>query len=1015
MTVALTSRLFLHRLALAAGIVLLCTMVARAGGPKHVAGSAYFDPTVTGQPLTWTIGAVGYYTDQGDLSPALPNSAANNFVAAAFDQWASVPTTALAPSRDGQLAEDVNSSNVTRNADGTISVPTDIQSTATSTPVGIVYDNDGSVTDALLGTGASTQCFSNAVFGGTDNYGTLATYQHGLIVLNGLCAQQSSQLPDVQYRLLRVIGTVLGLGWSQANLNVLTGNPRPTSDDYAGFPLMHFLDPANCIPITLCYPNAPQLSTDDVAAIARLYPITSQNQANFPGKQILATSTGCIHGSVWFTDTHGNRTQPMQGVNVVARWIDPVTGQPSRRYVVSSVSGFLFTGNEGNPITGTDDAIGEPLDEWGSENQLDEGFFDLAGLPLPNGTSAQYQLSVEALDSNWSAGVGPYSPGPVSPSGWFQPITVTVSAGGDVQQDILMRNTAQPLPHPTSSWTAPAQVPPGGDWISTLSNLDEVDYFSFRAQPNRTVSIAVTPLDESGRASELKAQPVIGMWSASDPPGTSPPAFTPSPSNQSVFALTRLDAQVLSGGDFVIGIADVRGDARPDYRYHAHVLYADTVTPARISVNGAPLMIKGAGFGPGFTASVGSHPATVLSVNGSQMILSTPSSSDGAQSITISDPATGASTSMTNALLYGAAATDNIVLLSGISVTAPVGTPTANPISIRVLASDGVTPVSGASIEWNASNAAQLSACAGSSSCTVTTDAAGFASTWATPTVPTTGTITATLAPGIYSPPKSVTVSLTGSETSSDIGALTPYLWISQGSTVSIPLTVRALSNGVPLANAQINFHVESGTAVLTAPSAQANSNGYATVTVTVTQISALAQVSACIAPTNTRCALFSANPVPIAQQTLQGVSGAGQISTGAPFQPLIVRVIDLSSPPNPIIGSPVMFQTTVFRPEGTLAAGVGGETSSSNPAMPVILSATQSGTITDLNGLASIAPASRGFSPPLEIEIQASGANAASINYRLEILPSPEAGNGWSQSTGIPSAKIQRTPTDQR
>ena len=58
-----------------------------------------------------------------------------------------------------------------------------------------------------------------------DNYGALATYQHALIVINGQCALQSSQLTDVEYRLVRVIGSVLGVGWSQVNPNVLTGTP----------------------------------------------------------------------------------------------------------------------------------------------------------------------------------------------------------------------------------------------------------------------------------------------------------------------------------------------------------------------------------------------------------------------------------------------------------------------------------------------------------------------------------------------------------------------------------------------------------------------------------------------------------------------------------------------------------------------------------------------------------------------------------------------------------------------
>ena len=259
--VASTGRGFLLRLSVAAGIVLVFAIVVRAGGPKCVAGTSYFDPTMSGQALTWPQGLITYYTDQGDLSPILPNASANSFVAGAFGVWTSVPTAALAATSPGSLAEDVSGTNVTVNADRTISMPADIQSTATGSPVGIVYDYDGRVTDALLGAGAggSSQCFFNAVFGGNDNYGSWAAYQHALIVINGQCAQQVSQLNDVEYRLVRVIGGVLGLGWSQLNLNVQTGSPYPSSDDYAGFPVMHSVDPWSCVPITLCYPNPDKL------------------------------------------------------------------------------------------------------------------------------------------------------------------------------------------------------------------------------------------------------------------------------------------------------------------------------------------------------------------------------------------------------------------------------------------------------------------------------------------------------------------------------------------------------------------------------------------------------------------------------------------------------------------------------------------------------------------------------------------------------------------------------------
>jgi len=52
-------------------------------------------------------------------------------------------------------------------------------------------------------------------YGGVDNFGTGANFLHALVVINGQCALQSSQLTDVEYRLVRVLGSVLGLGWSQ--------------------------------------------------------------------------------------------------------------------------------------------------------------------------------------------------------------------------------------------------------------------------------------------------------------------------------------------------------------------------------------------------------------------------------------------------------------------------------------------------------------------------------------------------------------------------------------------------------------------------------------------------------------------------------------------------------------------------------------------------------------------------------------------------------------------------------
>ena len=141
-----------HQAFLPSLLLIMLVPAARAGGPRYVAGSTYFDSSVKGTPLTWAAGNVTYYTDQGDLSPILPGPAADAFVADAFTRWMSIATVALSATRAGQLAEDVSAANVTVTATG-ITSPTDILPSAISFPVAIVYDADGAVTNALLGQG----------------------------------------------------------------------------------------------------------------------------------------------------------------------------------------------------------------------------------------------------------------------------------------------------------------------------------------------------------------------------------------------------------------------------------------------------------------------------------------------------------------------------------------------------------------------------------------------------------------------------------------------------------------------------------------------------------------------------------------------------------------------------------------------------------------------------------------------------------------------------------------------
>ena len=977
------------------GVLLALVTPLTAGGPKYVAGSSYFVPTATGQPVVWANGQISYFTDQGDLSPILPNAAANQFVANAFAVWTSVPTAALSVTAAGQLAEDVTGANLTL-ANGVISAPLDLAPSATGTPVGIVYDLDGSVTNALLGQGAGdpSECFSDAVFGGADNFGASGNLQHAIVVINGQCALQSSQLTDVEYRLVRVIGSVLGVGYSQVNPNVMTNNPPATADDLAGFPLMHYADQISCVPITACLPNPLQLAPDDVASVSRLYPVTAQNLSTFPNGRIFSATTGRIHGSVWFTDLSGNASAAMQGANVVARWVDPATGVASRAIAASAVSGALFSGNAGNPITGFADAFGIPYSQWGSPDQGLEGFFDLSGLEFPGGaTSGTFQLTVESLDPLWAEGVGPYAPSQVAVSGLAAPILITLSPGEDVAQDIRMVGSAQPVPpwYRSATWAAPAAVPQAADWEASLNPYGNSSYFVITAQPNRTFSIAVTAVDEAQQPSEVKSRPAIGIWNSTDPQGTPPPAFTPSAFNTGIPGISRLDVQVLSSAAFLIGIADARGDGRPDYRYHAQILYGDSVAPQRLSVAGAPVTVNGYGFRQGLAVTSGRQPVPVLASGAGYLLVAAPPQSDGAQNLTISDPATGSSSTLTGALAYGAAPTDRVALLQGSNPLTPVGTQATNPVIVRVLDAGGVTPVAGASIGWSASNSTQLAVCGGASSCSSVTDDSGFAASLLTPTRAGSSIVTVTLAPGVYSPPQSVQASLVASSSApQDIAVLTPYLYVMQGATLNFPVSVRVVSSGKPMSGLTVNFLVAQGKATLSQAAAVTDQNGYASVSAGLSQFGSEVQIEACVAPKNAPCQALYANLVAPAAVQLQPVSGGSQaIPQGHAFAPVVLRVTDSASLPHPVLGAAVSFQATLMRPSANpVTANGDGGTQGQGEA--VVLGVIEATAISDANGIAAFQPSVGSLTGPVQIELSASMGNGAPMQYTLASLPVP-------------------------
>ena len=236
-------------------------------------------------------------------------------VAAAANVW-NLPVASISVAQGGMLAEHVSSQNAYMGANGMV-FPADVMSTnAAAIPISILYDSDGSVTETLIGSGASSpaECAQDGVTESVDAFDPAGYILHAVIILNGRCTGSAPQQQlQMQYQLERVFGRVLGLAWSQTNDNVFTGTPQPTAAQAQNWPIMHPID-IICGSYTYqCLPAPFQLRPDDIAAMVAVYPI-AQNTTPPAGKQSsLNTATG-LSGAIFFPSGEG-----MEGVNVLVR------------------------------------------------------------------------------------------------------------------------------------------------------------------------------------------------------------------------------------------------------------------------------------------------------------------------------------------------------------------------------------------------------------------------------------------------------------------------------------------------------------------------------------------------------------------------------------------------------------------------------------------------------------------------------------------------------------------------
>jgi hypothetical protein len=946
-----------------------------------VAGVSYFNPAVLGQPIHWAGGQVNYYVDQGPLSSTVTNQQATAMVDAAAALWSAVPTAAVTLTDKGPLNEDVSGANIVVSGTnftvtgeqlaqlGQIAQPADVTPSATNYPLGIIYDADGSVIDALFGTGASdpTSCQYNGVWMWFDNINPDATIAHAIILLNGLCATNTNMLNMMSFELERAFGYILNLDYAQVNPGALQNEEAGGTQ---GWPIMQPISGVCGSTGGLCIPEPFVLHFDDIAALNRIYPITAANLASFPGKELTAANTVSIQGAVTFSTGLG-----MQGVNVVARPVD-ANNNPLYQYTVTFASGSYFSGNHGSPVTGFVDDNGNLFTMWGSNVSTQQGAFDLSGIPLPTGmTTANYQLSFEAIDPLYilANAVGPYLDGQVTPSGTPSAISVLDMSAGIAQNlTVNVANSAVGgYEDAIGTQASPRVLPVSGFWCGRLSQVGQSDWFSFPVLGNRTFTIVTQALDQTGAPTESKAMPAIGIWDAFDPVGATTVGAAP---GMNGLATGETWLRVSASGDDVvrIGIADQRGDGRPDYPYNGWVLYANTVQPPRLPASGGPIVIHGMGFRLADTVLVGGQSALVTSVSPNEITAIAPPAATGVAGsvdVEVDDlPAFYAAAVVSGGVSYNSGASDALTLLTAPMNTVPTGVPL--PFTVTALGPD-LTPAGGVTVTYTVTSGTATLAC-GLSVCSVTATGDGRATMNLTAVNATWSIVTASLTNG-----SSLQAQFAGG-TPPVLASLTPQLSLAAGATVTWTVQALVLSSGLPIAGQSVTWQSNgSGITVQGSATAITNSSGIATQALTAGPLTEgqTATISACLNGAS-QCVAYTAFGSRPEYAYLEAVSGAAQSLSlqGTPAQ-IVLRLLDMDG--NPMAGGSVALYQALYAwsppcsphavcTQGSLFASQAATATSALDGTVAFTPATLPGVATDLLALAA-----SGYTSTINITIE--------------------------------------------
>ena len=872
--------------------VMLAAATAWAGGPRFISGTSGY--AQAGIPMAWYTSTPMYFTDPGDLSSTVTHAQADAMVAAAAGVW-NVPTANLTLAQGGELAEHVSGANSYFNGTNVV-FPADVEATNyQAVQIPVVYDTDGSITDLLLGTGASdpSGCLQNGVLESVDSFGSNATIQHAVIVLNGRCVgSNSQQLTQMQYQLTRVFGRVLGLAWSQLNDGVFTGAVPLTLAEMAVWPLMHPID-VNCGTYTYqCMQNPFTLRPDDVSALASLYPVTVTGG----GKTQSSYDTITASGIVRFPTGQG-----MELVNVTEMRRIVGTDSGYEPYpILSSTTGYAYQENGGNPVSGV-----EPASENAGSNQSgNEGAWKLAYLQAGTGTDILL-FSTETINPLYSGeyAVGPYQRPVTSMSGASAYSTGQFATGSSIGATITQTTGAFNCNTSVDGTeTSPVAANATGLWSDVLCATGHTAWWKMAVNANTSWTMEMTAVDESGAATVLKAQPVMGVWNLSDATGTLPTVATqPVALNSMVLGMTQMQVPASTSASTVrMAVADQFGAGRPDFGYSARILYASGVTPSTLSSGGGQIVISGMGFRPGNQVTINGVAATVSSWTATQIMATAPTMAAAAAvsgtpvDVVVSDASTGGSTDMQGALTYVMGTNNQIQLVSAPAML-ETGLVAPTPLAVRVLAADGVTPVASASVTFvvtgSGTGAAVVTGCQTGPGCVVKTDATGMAQT------PVMGVAAGgvTLRGTEMSSGASVVAMAVDADPvrTAVIGAVSQYL--AAGASGSWSVALAATQDGVAAAGVPVAWSSSAAGFTLTPPGELTVANGTAGVVASVSAIAGGSTNVVTGCAWSTMCSSWTVYGVAQPQWVIAVSGGAGQsvAMKGVALTPVTMLVTD--------------------------------------------------------------------------------------------------------------------------